>query len=113
MAGNLTIEHKRGDTFRQDVTVKIDGVAVDISDWVIKSKLRTVEKALIQPFTITLTAPESGQYRLSAEAEDTSLWPVGKLKMDIEYTYPSDGTFVISSETYDVKVIQDQTYDDP
>lgn len=112
MAGNLTIEHKRGDTFRQDVTVKINGVAADITDWVIESQIRSVEKSLIQAFTVTLTAAASGQYRLSAEADETALWPIGKLRMDIQYSYPSDGTFVVSSETYDVKVIQDQTYDE-
>lgn len=112
MASTITIEHKRGDTFRQDVVVKISNVAVDITDWTIESMLRDMDKALLETFTVTKTTPASGQYRIEAIKDQTALWPVGKAKMDIQYTYPSGGDFRVSSETYDVKIIEDITRDE-
>jgi hypothetical protein len=110
MPAAITIGHKRGDTFRQDVVVKINNVAVNITDWDIESMLRDVDKALLETFTVTKIAAATGQYRISATAEQTALWPIGKARMDIQYTYPSDGDFRVSSQTYDVKIIEDITY---
>lgn len=103
------LQQKRGDTFRLDCTVKIDGNPVDITDWAIASELRSGADALLQTLTITKTNAAAGQYRIAADMDATALWPPGMARMDIEYTYPSDGDFRVSSETLDVKILKDVT----
>lgn len=109
MASELLIEHKRGDTFRQDAVVKIAGTPVDISDWTITSQLRAIDDTLLEDFMVTVTNAALGRYRIEATAIQTALWPIGKAKMDLQYEYPSEGDFTISSRTFDVKVLQDIT----
>jgi hypothetical protein len=108
MAGNLTIEHKRGDTFLYDAALKetATGPAIDITDWVIAAQIRAVDLTLIEDITVTVTDAAQGEYELYVA--DTTTWPIGKARMDVQYT---DNTGVIrSTETIDVKIIQDQTF---
>jgi hypothetical protein len=96
---------KRGDTFLYSATVtEDDGDLVNLAGWVISSQLRSVSGSLIDTLEVTYTNAAAGQYTLSA---DTSLWPVGDAKFDIQYTSP---TGVISStDDILIKVKPDQT----
>lgn len=98
---------KRGDTFSVEAVVKGDGVALDITDWVIRSQIRTKGLELIETPVITITDATNGVYTIEESAAGvTAAWPVGELISDIEYTH--DGS-VISTKTFSIFVDPDVT----
>lgn len=103
----LTINFKRGDTFRLDGTYIEDRVAAALPTG-IKAQLRNASGTLVAELTVTRTDAPNGKYSLSTSV-DTSSWTPGQLLYgDIEFT-DSSGV-VVSTETYLVNVIKDQTH---
>lgn len=100
-------DFKRGDTFSLACTYKLDGVPASLTGKTIASQIRTVAGELVAGLTATQgnqsTSP--GSFTLTAAAGTTS-WPVAGLRCDIQIT---DGSTIISSDTFLVPVVQDIT----
>jgi hypothetical protein len=101
------ITHKRGDTLEWVVTLTQNSVAVDITDWTIRSQIRQ-DTTLVYEFLVTKTNAGSGVFSLSATAAQTATWPLGSLLIDIEFIDPTG--FVISSQTFTMQLVRDITY---
>lgn len=111
MTAQLTI--KRGDDFRMDISLtdpNNNNDPVDITGWTIRSQVRR-GKNLTAELTVAIIDAANGQFRLTAPASATETWKVDTHKCDIEFTQPAIG--VTSSETFEVIVSEDVTYDDP
>lgn len=101
------ITHKRGDTLEWVVTLTQDAVAVNITDWTIKSQIRQ-DTTLIAELTVTKTNSLSGQFSLTATATQTASWTLGTSSVDIEFTDPTG--YVVSSQTFTLQLVKDITY---
>lgn len=102
----LTINFKRGDTFRLQGAYKVDGVAAALPTG-IKAQLRDASDALVAELTVTRVDEQGGRYELSFG--DSSAWVVGRLLYgDVQFT-DSTGN-VLSTETYMVNVVADITH---
>ena len=101
------IEFKRGDTFTLQGQVKdSEGTPIDITGWSIRSHIRKGSELVIV-LTVTFIDVLTGVYQLSATPEDTSLFPVGQLVCDIEYTTAAGQ--VMSTETFEITCTKDIT----
>jgi hypothetical protein len=114
MANEVTasMSIKRGDTFSLTNTVtdpNNGNAVVDITGWTIRSQIRR-GKNLTQELTVTITDAVNGVFTLVAPAVDTAGWKVDTHTCDIQVTRPSG---VTSSETFNVVVCEDVTYDHP
>jgi hypothetical protein len=96
---------KRGDTFSLACIYKVDGTATSVSAFDIDSQIRDSQGNLIQTLTAT-KMPETGSFTLTADAEDTTLWPVSVLKCDLQF---SESGIVRSTETFNVVVVNEIT----
>jgi len=96
---------KRGDSFvfTNNYLTDDTGSQIDLTGWLIRSHVRDSSNELIDTLDIVVS-----QFEYSITKIDTSLWPIGNLFWDIEYTTP-DG-IVFSSDTIVIKVIQDVTF---
>jgi hypothetical protein len=101
----VIIPFKRGDTFIVEGTVRINGVAQNITGWTIRSKAKVSNGTLVQNFTVQYTSPATGVYRLVAN--DTTAWPIKDLECDIEYL--TSGGQIVSTETFTIQVAKDIT----
>lgn len=79
------IRIKRGSTFRYRATVRVSGVAQDITGWVIDSQVREVggTSALCGTLVVSDRVDSAGEYVLEC---DTDAWPEKRLQWDIRYT---------------------------
>ena len=102
------ITHKRWDTLEWVVTLTQNSVAVDITDWTIKSQIRDESSSLIYTFLVTKTDAGDGVFSISATAAQTATWPLGSLLIDIEFIDPTG--YVISSQTFTMQIVRDITY---
>lgn len=105
-----TMSMKRGDTFSLTTSVtdpNNGNAAADITGWTIRSQVRR-GKNLTEELTVTITDAVNGVFTLAATAALTALWKVGTHVCDIQVTRPSG---VTSSETFNVVVCEDVTYD--
>lgn len=114
MAEEITasITLKRGDTFTYDFTVtdpNNSDAPVDLTGWAIRSQIRRGTK-LTQELTVTILDAVNGSFQLTATDAETALWRVDTHTCDVEFDQPGVG--VTSSETFNVIVCQDVTYDD-
>lgn len=73
---------KAGDHFVARVTVKRQGVAVDLTSVTITSQVRRRDKTLVSGLTITPTNLAAGQFTVSGA---TGAWPLGQLLWDIQF----------------------------
>lgn len=100
---------KQGDTFILGCTYKNSSkVAESVSDVEIKSQARrAATNNLVQEFEIFKSdqTTHPGEFSLSAQ---TNSWPLGLINIDIQFTY---GDIVISTDTFQVQVIRDNTHD--
>lgn len=100
------MEHKQGDTFRLQCTVKNDGVVVDISNWTIASEIKQGED-IIDTLVAEKTDATNGEYTLTeSESGVSANWDVGEYQMDIQYTASG---IIFSTETMDITVVRDVT----
>jgi len=102
------ITHKRGDTYKIDVTLteSDETTPIDLTGWTVRSHVRR-HKALIANLEFTAVDLVNGKFILSKD--DTTDWPICELSSDIEYSDAYDE--VKSSETYIISVVGDITYD--
>ena len=98
-------EHKRGDTFVKSNVVEDANGPVDITTWTIASSLRDADDTKVADCVVVVTNASAGAYTLTVA--DTTLWPIGALFWDIQYTDGDDVIF--STETIQVNVLLDQT----
>lgn len=102
------ITHKRGDTLEWVVTLTQNSVAVDVTQWTIKSQIRQDTSTLVYEFVVTKTDAVNGVFSLSATPAETASWPLGSLLIDIEFIDPTG--YVISSQTFTMQIVRDITY---
>ena len=95
---NITI--KRGDTLFLQCSVASNSLPQSLQNWQIKS---TVKYGPRQVSNLTVTKT-SDSFTLQGS---TTNWPVGVLQCDIQYT--TDAGVVISTETFNITVVQDVT----
>lgn len=99
---------KRGDTFSIGCFSSDGGVPTDLSNVTIRSQIRSAAtKKLVQALDITLLDQTTNTGKFSIVA-DTSEWPIGTVLMDIEIR---DGSVTVSTETLQLRVVQDITHD--
>lgn len=109
MADYVTYEFVRGDDFVIPMTLTDpanNGNPVDITGWTIASQVRYARK-LISDLNVTITNGAAGQFSISLPKEQTALWPVRKLKCDIQFDRPVEGR--VSSKTFIIDCTEDQT----
>lgn len=102
-------EFVRGDDFVIPMTLTDpdnNGVPVDITGWTIGSQVRYAKK-LISTLDVTITNAAAGQFTISLPKEQTSAWPIRKLKCDIQFDRPVEGR--VSSQTFFIDCTEDQT----
>lgn len=105
----VTYEFVRGDDFVIPMTLTDpdnNGTPVDITGWTIASQVRYARK-LISDLDVTITNASAGEFSISLPKEQTALWPVRKLKCDIQFDRPVEGR--VSSQTFIIDCMEDQT----
>jgi hypothetical protein len=104
------IYHKRGDTLSLSCQwTDSNNTPINLTGYTITSQVRAV--GFVDDLTIVITSAVSGQFVLSATATDTSTWPVtssqaSRTFCDVQFQVGSD---VVSSETFQVIVLEDIT----
>lgn len=109
MADHVTYEFVRGDDFVIPMTLTDpanNGTPVDITGWTLTSQVRYARK-LISDLDVTITNAGIGQFTISLPHAQTALWPVRKLKCDIQFDRPVAGR--VSSKTFIIECTEDQT----
>lgn len=102
---DIVISHKRGDSLNAACVYKDeDGVPISLAGITIASQVRTPRGVLISNCVVAVTNEVGGAFSL--DIDDTSMWPVGMLEWDIQYSYDS---IVISTETVGINVLRDVT----
>ncbi len=105
----VTYEFVRGDDFVIPMTLTDpdnNGTPVDITGWTIASQVRYARK-LISDLDVTITNAAQGEFSISLPKEQTAIWPVRKLKCDIQFDRPVEGR--VSSQTFIIDCTEDQT----
>ncbi|AHX01065.1 hypothetical protein HL13_gp52 [Dinoroseobacter phage DFL12phi1] len=105
----VTYEFVRGDDFVIPMTLTDpdnNGTPVDITGWTIASQVRYARK-LIADLDVTITNAAQGEFSISLPKEQTAIWPVRKLKCDIQFDRPVEGR--VSSQTFIIDCTEDQT----
>lgn len=104
-----TIKHKRGDTIDWTGFYKINNIPVDLTNINIACQFKKENGTLVISPTITKLDQTSnpGKFNIKVLATATALFPIEKLKADIQYTDLSGS--VVSTETFIVNIIQDIT----
>lgn len=104
-----TIQHKRGDTFDQVLLIPEatfpNGYFVG---WEVASQIRTNRGKPIDTFVATWADPVADTRFLRLFKQETLLWPLATLEVDVQFTRLSD-SFVQSTETILVQVLRDVT----
>ena len=120
------INHKRGDTFQLDFTLEANDVAVDITNFDIRAQARNAAGTLLLEWNetnsgVNVTNATGGLFNFKSEATYSSTptgqlatesWPLGVMKVDVEFTDTSaTPDSVSSSETFTITVLEDVTRD--
>jgi hypothetical protein len=99
---------KRGDTFRIEAVFRVDGAPTDLTGWNVECQLRDRDDTAIEmQIDLAVQADNPGQFLISPDGDDTSAWPLQRLRGDIQFTNP-DGV-VASTVTFIVPVVEDIT----
>jgi hypothetical protein len=103
------IYHKRADTFTLSCVWRdAAGSPVNLSGYIIASQVRT--ETFVDNLVVTVTNAANGEFTVTRAASFTALWPITtyatNLFCDIEFSLT--GT-VVSSETFEIVVVQDIT----
>ena len=98
--------HNRNTTFywSGDIVNQKDGLAVDLSQYVIKSQIRTRNGDLIADLTVTKNLPQTGHITIQT---DSTEWQKGDADWDI--TLAKDGV-TVATETVNLKIIDGGTH---
>lgn len=102
------IKHKRGDSFKIAVLLTEDDgtTPYDLRGWTIKSQIR-LRSRLVADLEFAEVDLEKGEFTLMQI--NTNHWPTGLLDSDIEYIDAMGMSH--STQTYNIEVIKDVTYD--
>lgn len=93
------VSFKRGSTFPATCQYLENG-APAVLPVGIRSQVRRNPDELIAELAITIVDSATGKF--TATCDDTSTWPLGKLRMDIEYTYASGAKCITPTLYFDV-----------
>ena len=98
--------HNRNTTFywSGDIVNQKDGLVVDLSQYVIKSQIRTRTGELIADLALTKNQPQTGYITIQA---DSTKWQKGDADWDITLT--KDGV-TVATETVNLKIIDGGTH---
>lgn len=98
--------HNRNTTFywSGDIVNQKDGLAVDLSQYDIKSQVRTRTGELIADLTVAKNQPQTGHITIKA---DSKHWQKGDADWDITLT--KDGV-TVATETVTLKIIDGGTH---
>lgn len=102
---------KRGDTLvRRCLHRDAEQEPINLTNYTIRSQIRTVDGALIGELGITKLdqSTHTGQFDLTANATATKNWPVGLHQCDIQYT---NAGITQSTMTFKFEIIKDVTRD--
>jgi hypothetical protein len=103
------ILHKRGDTFDRVLLIPEatfpDGYFLL---WDVKAQIRTSRAKLVAELVTTWADPAADTRLLRLFSDPTTLWPLGDLELDVQFTRQADD-FVRSTETLIVRVLKDIT----
>lgn len=100
---------KRGDDFIIPMTLtdpENNNIPVDISTWTITSAVTYARKP-VSTLDVTITDGPNGQFTIALPKEQTVLWPLRKLKCDVQFDRPIQGR--VSSQTFIIDVEEDHT----
>lgn len=86
------MKHKRGDTFRYAATIPFEKPDGYYADWELpRSQIRTLGGQLVAECQVSwLDAEKTRILNLLVPASGTQSWPIGKLKIDIQFIRTSD-----------------------
>lgn len=105
----MTTDFKRGQTFSYAGQVLNEGQVTDFTGWSISSQLRTCgRRELVQALTASFLDPSTGLVSLKATAEQTTVWPLDLLMLDIRLQDPAGQ--VVISDTVMISVVERVTY---
>ena len=103
----VVYEFKRGDDFIIPMTLQdANQNPVNITGWTISSAV-TYARKMVSTLDVTITDGPNGQFTITLPAAQTALWPVRKLKCDVQFDRPVEGR--VSSNTFYIDVKEDQT----
>lgn len=100
----ILFSHKRGDTFDYAGTLTLPA-----GTWTPTAQVRQGD-TLIADLTATLEDPSGGETAVRVVATDTTAWPLGTMRFDIQFD--GVGGQVISTDTVAFKVVADITRDE-
>jgi hypothetical protein len=104
------ISHKKGDTLSYACSWKdSSGVAINLTGYTLACQVRATN--FVDTLTTTVTSAVNGLFTLSATATQTATWPVtdgslSRLFCDVQFTV---GAVVVSTETFQIVIVQDIT----
>lgn len=102
-------EFKRGQTFAYAGQIKNNGAVMPFVGWSISAQLRTnYGMRLVQTFAASFLDPETGTVAITATDEETALWPMQLLLMDVRLEDPA-GQVAISN-TIEIAVVERITH---
>lgn len=98
---------KQGDSFDQMVTIPADFPDGYFLGWDVSSQLRDADGNVIATLDTSWGDPATTR-TLRLLKIDTTAWPVGTAKFDVQFKRQSDG-YVLSTSTAKLKVTEDVT----
>jgi hypothetical protein len=101
---------KRGNTFELSGTVEIvqaGAPVTDLTGWTGTSTVRDVNNKLISTLILSILNPLTMLVKVRQTAEDTRLWPIGTLYMDIRFTAPNGD--IVNTSTAEINVVKEIT----
>jgi hypothetical protein len=98
------IEFSRGSTFQMMGTFLLDGAPLDVSQWLSVAVTLSdyVGQAVFATLDVQVIDPVNGVVGVSAG--DTSAWPVGRARMDLQITDSNGNTY--NSEPDYLRIIE-------
>jgi hypothetical protein len=109
----ITIQLKRGDTFRRYASWDHQPPGGEPATWSVRSHVRDGARpvATLQVLDLDLVARTYTLFKAHDAAGDgTRTWPEGKLLCDIEYTFGTGADAVVeSTDTFIIDVERDMT----
>lgn len=103
----LIITLKQGDSFDQLVTIPADFADAHFVGWDVASQLKDSDGAVIADLDVSWADPATTR-TLRLLKIDTTAWPVGTAKFDVQFKRQSDN-YVLSTSTARLKVTEDVT----
>ena len=99
---------KRGDSFLLACTYKQNGVATDITSYVIRSQVRDSADNLVQEMNVSKADQTANPGVFVLSGGSTANWPIDLLRCDIQF---SEGSTVRSTQTFYIPIEEDVTHD--